>query len=62
MALGAEPDGRNDDHRRQELENQSRAPVPIAETLAVLGACIIDPVGQEATDRKVHLPGKISAT
>jgi hypothetical protein len=36
MTFGTEPDGWDDDRRRQKLEYQSHTPIPITKTLAIL--------------------------
>lgn len=61
-AFGAEVDQRDDDQRREKLKNQRRAPVPVAEAVAVVGAGVVDPVGEETAYGEVHLPGRVSVT
>lgn len=58
-AFGAEIDQGDDDQRREKLENQRRAPVPVAQPVAVVGAGVVDPVGEETADGEVHLPGRV---
>lgn len=45
-----------DEGGNKDLEENDNLPVPVAKLLVVVGAGIVDPVGDEATDRIVHLP------
>lgn len=54
--LWAECHHPDDEERSEELKDDDSPPVPLTQVGLVLGACVVDPVGNEGTDRVESLP------